>query len=236
MNYKGEKEFNLKNNKERDRMYSQFSDEQKNMFHSIQDNIFTFCEANAGTGKTLVAVASLLDLLANNIINKIVYLQKPSKRYLQNGLLPGDLDEKTEKLWDPFYDAMLKLGYDPFTVDGMVNQELIYLTTDTTLRGVNFENVGLCIDEAQNADCETLRLIFTRCHDACRIIMLGDVNQKDNKGRNTDFIYYGYYLSNKYFGNKCKLVKNFRGDFSNCAEKFNLEKYMVSEEAKEIEI
>ena len=92
MNYKGEKEFNLKNNKERDRMYSQFSDEQKNMFHSIQDNIFTFCEANAGTGKTLVAVSSLLDLLANGTINKLVY----SLEYLDDDEIPELISGSTE--------------------------------------------------------------------------------------------------------------------------------------------
>ena len=35
----------LKNNKERDRVYKRFSDEQKSFFSSIKDNIFTFCEA-----------------------------------------------------------------------------------------------------------------------------------------------------------------------------------------------
>ena len=220
MNYKGEKEFNLKNNKERDRMYSQFSDEQKNMFHSIQDNIFTFCEANAGTGKTLVAVSSLLDLLANGTINKLVYLQKVSQRYLQNGYLPGDLDEKTDKLWDPFYEAMLRLGYEPYCVDSMIAQGLIHLTTDSTLRGINFDNIGLCIDEAENGDHETLKLIFTRCHDDCHVVMIGDSKQKDNRGKNTDFIKYGDYLADSPYGNKCILTKNYRGNFSNYAEMF----------------
>ena len=220
MNYKNEKEFNLKNNKERDRMYSLFSDEQRKLFHSIQDNIFTFCEANAGTGKTLTAIASLLDLLANEQIKKIVYIQKVSQRFLQNGFLPGTMEEKTEALWQPFYDAMLDLGYIPQVVDSMIANELILLTTDSNLRGINFENIGLCLDEAENGDHETLKLIFTRCHDNCHIVMLGDSKQKDNKGNNTQFISYGDYLAKAPFGNKCELTKNFRGKFSNYAEMF----------------
>ena len=46
-----DKDTQLKNNKDRDRMYKKFSDEQKEFFKSIQENIFTFCEATAGSGK-----------------------------------------------------------------------------------------------------------------------------------------------------------------------------------------
>jgi len=57
MTYKfSDKEINLKNNKERDRVYNKFSEEQKSMFKSIQKYIFTFCEATSGSGKTLVSV------------------------------------------------------------------------------------------------------------------------------------------------------------------------------------
>ena len=51
--------------------------------------------------------------------------------------------------------------------------------------------------------------------------MIGDSRQKDNAHKdNREFIYYGEYLSNQEFGNKCKLTKNYRGKFSKCAEDF----------------
>jgi phosphate starvation-inducible protein PhoH len=222
MNIRNDKDFNLKNNKDRDRLYSGFTDEQKTLFHSIQDNVFTFCESNAGTGKTLVSVASMLDMLANDQINRIVYIQKVSQRYLQNGYRPGTIEQKTDGLWQPFYDAMISLGYSPETVDLMISNGLIMLTTDSDLRGVNFEKVGLIVDEAENCDHETLCLIFTRCHDNCHIAMIGDSKQKDNKGkgRNTEFVAYGNYPTEPSFGNKCQLTKNFRGKFSSYAENF----------------
>jgi phosphate starvation-inducible protein PhoH len=221
-NLKNDKDFDLKNNKNRDRVYSMLSNEQKALFHSIKDNIFTFCEATSGSGKTLTSIASLLDLLANGEINQIVYIQKVSQRFLQNGFLPGTIEEKTEALWQPFYDAMLTLGYIPDVVDMMMNTDLIKLTTDSNLRGINFEKIGLCLDEAQNCDTETLKLIFTRCHDNCHVVMLGDSKQKDNHGYNTSFITYGNYLSDASFGNKCQLTKNYRGKFSNYAENFGV--------------
>ena len=217
-----DKDFNLKNNKDRDRVYDNFTPEQKELFHSIKENIYTFCEGEAGTGKTLVTIAALLDLLANNEINKIVYIQKVSQRYLQNGFLPGTIEEKTDELWQPFYDAMLTLGYMPEVVDAMATNGLVKMTTDSNLRGINFEKVGLCIDEAQNCDFRTLKLIYTRCHDSCHIATIGDSKQKDNRGNNTDFIDYGDYLSKPSFGNKCYMTKNFRGKFSSYAENYRV--------------
>jgi phosphate starvation-inducible protein PhoH len=232
-----DKDFDLKNNKERDKMYGMFSDEQKEFFHSIQNHTFTFCESEAGTGKTLVATASMLDLLANTEINKIVYLQKVSKRNIQNGFNPGTLEQKTEDLWDPFYEAMLDLGYIPPVVDMMIANELILLTTDSNLRGVNFKKVGLIIDEAENCDFETLKLIFTRCHDDCHIALIGDSKQKDNPGgKNNDFVLYGDYLVEnlkKRKANKCLLTCNYRGDFSKCAEMFFISDYKKKKENKE---
>ena len=220
MRFDNDKEISLKNSKDRDRFYSKMSEEQKLFFHSIKENIFTFCEANAGTGKSHVSVAAMIDLLANGEINRVIYIQKVSSRALEYGFLPGTLEEKTESLWTPFYDAMLTLGYLPEIVGRMRQQELIYLTTDATLRGVNFENAGIIIDEVENCDEETLRLIFTRCHDSCHVVMIGDVKQKDNRGRNDDFVRYGDYLANSKLGNKCYLTKNYRGKFSQLAENY----------------
>ena len=216
-----DKNIKLQNNKDRDRFYKKMSEEQVILFNSIKDYIFTYCESVAGTGKSSVSVAAMLDLLANDNINKIIYIQKASDRYLCHGYLPGTTEEKTRELWTPFYDAMLTLGYSEDTVDKMISFNMVILTTDSSLRGINFEKAGVIIDEAQNCNTETLKLIFTRCHDDCHVVMLGDSLQKDNKGnKNTDFIDYGNYLCNNSIGNKCELTKNFRGKFSQLAEEY----------------
>ena len=62
----------LKNMKDRDRVFSKFNKEQKEMFKSIQDNIFTFVEAKSGTGKTLVAVQRAIML--NRDGEKVLFL------------------------------------------------------------------------------------------------------------------------------------------------------------------
>lgn len=218
--FKETEDLGLKNNKERDSVYTQFSDEQKRMFESINKNIFTYCESKAGTGKTLVTVSAMLNLLADDKIAKIIYIQKPSERYLSQGYLPGTIDEKEQFLFTPIYDALTTLGLFDKQIRFMVDKGMIELKSDVALRGVNLKNVGVIIDEAENVDYHTLKLIFTRCDDKCHVCMIGDSEQKDNYKSNKDFISYGEYLSKYPFGNKVKLTNNYRGKFSRTAEEF----------------
>lgn len=221
---KSKKNYSVFDNNDRNKFYNKMSSEQKELYESIKSSIFVFCEATAGTGKTTVAVNAMLDLLFANKINHIIYIQKVSERFLQHGFLPGTIEEKTDALWTPFYEAMATLGYQPESVDKFIEQESIILTTDSNLRGVNFEKCGVILDECSNMNTETLKLILTRCHDNCHIIMIGDSLQKDNKGHhNVDFVSYGNYLSNMSFGTKCILTKNYRGKFSQAAENFSME-------------
>ena len=214
--------FSVENNKDRDRFYSIMSDEQIALFDSIHKNIFTFCEATSGSGKTICSVAAMLSLLERGEINKIVYIQKPSERYLSQGYLPGTMEEKSQFLFLPFYDAMHDLGFFDSAIEQGIEDGTISLITDCALRGVNLEKAGIILDEAENMNLHTLKLIFTRCHDNCHIVMLGDRAQKDNKGDNSKFVKYGQYLAENSFGNKVELTKNFRGKFSMVAEAFEI--------------
>lgn len=210
-------------NSDREDFYKRMSEEQKVMFNSIKDNIFTFCESLSGTGKTTVTVNALLDLLAEGKISKIIYIQKPSERYLSQGFLPGDLTAKEQYLYTPFYDALHELGFFDSAIEEMENNGMIQCVSDVALRGVNLKNVGVAVDEIENCDYHTLKLIFTRCNDDCRVVAIGDSRQKDTKGPNTDFISFCNYLANKPFGNKVELTRNYRGAFSQAAEKFIFE-------------
>lgn len=214
--------FSVENNKDRDRFYSIMSDEQIALFDSIHKNIFTFCEATAGSGKTIVSVSAMLSLLERGEINKIVYIQKPSERYLSQGYLPGTMEEKSQFLFLPFYDAMHDLGFFDSAIEQGIIDGTLNLITDCALRGVNLEKAGIIVDEAQNMDTHTLKLIFTRCHDNCHIAMLGDMAQRDNRKDNSKFVRYGNYLADKSFGNRVNLTKNFRGKFSKAAEAFEI--------------
>lgn len=219
--YEDEREEDISaNNKDRDRFYARMSSEQHALFDSIQNNSFTFCKARAGTGKTTVAVAAMLDLLMTGKITKIIYIQKCSPRFLEHGFLPGTAEEKTANLYIALYDAMETLGVNQWKVKEMVDREQLLLKTDSDLRGCNFENAGVCMDETENMDFHTLKLILTRIHDNCHVCMLGDEKQKDGSGDNSVFIDYGEYMAKNVPGECVSLTHNFRGRLSKIAEDF----------------
>ena len=205
--------------KERNRFYKKMNDEQKELFHSIQDNIFTFCEAKSGTGKTTVSVASAIDLLYQGKVSKVIYIQTCSARFLDLGFLPGTLEEKTSNLYIALYDALTELGFGEKEIEEMTSNGQLITMTDNALRGCNLEDAAIILDETQNCGYHTLKLILTRIHDNCHVVMLGDHYQKDQKGDNKVFIGYGEYLAQK-IGKKVELIKNYRGRLSNLAEDY----------------
>lgn len=219
-NFRDKDSIDLKNSKDRDRMYKRFDEYQKTFFHSIKENTFTFCEAITGSGKTTIATAALLDMLANGEIDKIVYIRVADDRAQSIGYYPGTLDEKTDIYWEPFLEALEELGLQREAVQIMKTQGQIETTLDITMRGINIENAGVIVDEVQNADLNTLRLIFTRFHDTVHATAIGDGKQCDQKKASSAYRDYCEYLANSSMGNKCELIYDYRGKFSRLAEEY----------------
>ena len=212
---------NLKNLSERDTMYNHFDKQQKDFFHSIQDNIFTYCEATSGSGKTITATAAMLDLLANGNIDHIVYVRYADDRSKSIGYFPGTLEEKTCIYWAPLYDALEELGFTPEMIQLMENEEMLQESLDISMRGINLKRCGVIVDEVQNFEVEDLRLVFTRNHDSNHIAAIGDGRQKDNKKASDSYKAYCEYLANSSIGKKVELVNNYRGLFSKLAENYH---------------
>ena len=219
-NFRDKDSIDLKNSKDRDRMYKRFDEHQKAFFHSIKDHVFTFCEAITGSGKTTVATAALLDMLANGEIDKIVYIRVADDRAQSIGYYPGTLEEKTDIYWEPFLEALEELGLQREVVQLMKEHRQIETTLDVTMRGINIERAGVIIDEIQNADLNTLRLIFTRFHDDVHAAAIGDGKQCDQKKASEAYREYCEYLADSSLGNKCELIQDYRGKFSRLAEEY----------------
>lgn len=224
-------EFSLKDVRERDDMYNRFDAKQRTYFHAIKEHVFTFCEATTGSGKTTVSIAAALDLLANGEADRIVYVRTPDDRSLRLGFQPGTLEEKCVIYWGPLCDALLALGITPDMAAQMVNLGLLVETTDISLRGVNFSRAVVVFDEIQNADVETMRTVFTRCHENCHIVATGDRKQHDNKKSDDEFYEYCMFLAESAMGNKCELTHNYRGAFSRLAESYVARKDRIKQAA-----
>lgn len=139
----------------------------------------------AGTGKTLLALASALEQRRNF---KQIYLARPIVPLSNKdiGYLPGDIKSKLnpymEPLWDnlKFIQNQFKETEKEFTrITDMVNQEKLMITPLAYIRGRSLSNIFFIVDEAQNLTPHEIKTIITRAGENTKIVFTGDVHQID---------------------------------------------------------
>jgi len=213
------------NDKILNKFYYKLDEYQKEYYESILDDSVKFIGINspAGTGKTFIGIMGSLELLREGRINHIYYIRTPDDRSLHLGYLPGTETEKSTIYFKPFYDIALDLGIRPEEIDiGRENQTIV-LTTDIGLRGSNIERSAVIIDEAQNMDADTIKLVLTRLHDDCKALLIGHGQQRDNKNNDRmAFEKYISYMISQPWAKECELKKNYRGIMATYADQFEL--------------
>ena len=92
--------------------------------------------------------------------------------------------------------------------------------THTYLRGTNFENKVVILDEAQNYDFASLKKTLTRMSDSCKVLVIGHTLQKDTYDTTDAFHRYLKYYEgmNDERVAICPLIKNYRGWLSKTAD------------------
>ena len=139
----------------------------------------------AGTGKTLLALASALE--QKNKYDKII-LSRPivplSNRSI--GFLPGDANEKISPYMQPLWDNLnfIKSQFGKHEKKMKVLEEMqesgdLTLTALTFIRGRSLTNVIFIVDEAQNLTPHEIKTIITRAGEGTKIIFTGDIHQID---------------------------------------------------------
>lgn len=189
------------------------------------DKNIVFCNAKAGTGKTLIATATANLLCQYGRYSGISYIASPTQEQKQ-GYLKGTIEEKSEPYFEPFYEALEKIGVNMNTASfgDIMNEKngtaYIRCMTHTFLRGANFENQVVIIDEAQNYYFDELKKVLTRMHDNCKVIVIGHDGQNDlyKNPENSGFVRYLNWFEPDERAEVCKLVKNYRGWISQHAD------------------
>ena len=202
-------------------------DEQKAFVDAIKDQSKTiiFCDAPAGTGKTTLAMgaANLLYHDKRNELDGIVYIVSPYGEQKQ-GYLPGSITEKSEVYYEPAYQAMIEVGLNPNVVVSSEcmtakkkGEAYVKLLTHTYLRGTNLQNKVVILDETQNYTVAELKKVLTRCHDSCKVIVIGHTGQIDIHG-GSGFQKYLEHFDGHDKCAVCRLTTNHRGWLSTFAD------------------
>ena len=202
-------------------------EEQVAFVEAIKDKKKTiiFCDAKAGSGKTTLAMgtANLLYQDKRNNYDGIVYIVSPYGEGKQ-GYLPGSITEKSEVYYEPAYQAMIEVGLNPnadVMGDSMIARKrgegFIKMLTHTYLRGTNLKNKVIILDESQNYTVPELKKVLTRCHDSCKVIVIGHTGQIDIRG-GSGFARYLEHFQGQEKCAVCRLTTNHRGWLSTYAD------------------
>lgn len=141
----------------------------------------------AGTGKTFLALAAALEqtLEANRYRRISVYRPLVAVGRQEIGFLPGDLDEKLAPWMAAVHDNLYALfSGDPLSakgaIDELLERNVIEMAAVTYLRGRSITDELVIIDEAQNLEYPTLKVILTRIASGSKVVFCGDLSQVDN--------------------------------------------------------
>jgi phosphate starvation-inducible PhoH-like protein len=145
---------------------------------SMIDNDVTFCSGPAGSGKTALAVGLASQFLQEGKVEKVIITRPVVESGRGLGFLPGTLTEKILPYLIPIIEEMkLYLGADAFNLSK--SQNIIEMCPLEYMRGRNFHNTFMILDEAQNATFEQIKMFLTRIGMGSKAIINGDLSQTD---------------------------------------------------------
>jgi len=142
-------------------------------------------QGNAGTGKTLLALASALEQRKSY---RQIYITRPviplSNREI--GFLPGDAKSKTDPFLAPIWDNIrfIKEQYAEDEkalekIDELIATEKIAIAPLAFIRGRTLTKIFFIVDEAQNLTPHEIKTIISRAGEHTKIVFTGDIYQID---------------------------------------------------------
>ncbi len=140
----------------------------------------------AGTGKTLLALASALQIRKSY---RQIYIARPIVPLSNKdiGYLPGDVESKLAPYMQPLWDN-LKVIQDQFAetdknfqlINNMIKEEKLVIEPLSYIRGRSLQRIYFIVDEAQNLTPHEIKTIITRAGEGAKVVLTGDIYQIDH--------------------------------------------------------
>ncbi|MDA8212109.1 MAG: PhoH family protein [Clostridia bacterium] len=164
----------------------------------MDDNIkLVTLVGQAGTGKTLLAVAAgLQKVLDENTYKKLLVTRPVVPLGNDIGFLPGDKDEKLRPWMSPIYDNIEyilngakegkkeKDDFKPTNIENTIryfkDRGQLELEAITYIRGRSIPHQYIIVDEAQNLTPHEVKTMLTRAGEGTKIVLTGDPHQVDH--------------------------------------------------------
>ena len=137
----------------------------------------------AGTGKTLLTMAAALQKMDDKAYSKLI-LTRPMSQVGKNelGILPGEVNDKfLPYLQSYMCNLEFLMGERDSNLQDLADQYHAQFLPFQLIRGASWHHSWVICDEAQTLDyLETLTL-GTRPSEGTKLVILGDLNQRDER-------------------------------------------------------
>lgn len=155
---------------------------QQDYIDAMKESDVVFALGSAGTGKTFMATHYAAEQLFYKKVDKII-ITRPAVEACgeQMGFLPGDLDEKFLPYLLPYMETFNELLGKSFT-EYCLKTGAIEAVPLAFMRGRSFKDCIVLGDELENATPMQLKLLLTRIGTNCKMLLNGDLDQKDIQG------------------------------------------------------
>lgn len=140
----------------------------------------------AGTGKTLLALASALKQVGQY---KQILLARPIVALANKdiGFLPGDEKQKVAPYMQPLFDNLNVIkshagqgGSESRKIDDLQKNNQLVIEALAFIRGRSLSETYCIIDEAQNLTPHEVKTIITRAGEGTKMVFTGDIQQIDS--------------------------------------------------------
>ena len=186
----------------------------------------------AGTGKTLLAIATALEQVVERKLYKKIFIARPIVPMGNDiGFLPGTEKEKMQPWMLPIYDnieflasnkGQTSLNEAEKVVVGLESLGLLKVEPLTYIRGRSIPQGFIIIDEAQNLTPHEVKTIITRVGKDTKIVFTGDPDQIDNPyldANSNGLAYIAERMKNEILVGHIRLVKGERSEISELASR-----------------
>ena len=146
---------------------------------SIYNNTMTAISGKAGSGKSLLSLVTIMNLIETGKYDRVVIMYNPTKARgaVDMGYYSGSAIEKG--MQNSIGSILTTKFGDRFAVDMLIQQDKIRLVSMADVRGMEVrDNEILYISEVQNTSIELLKLCLSRASSECKIIIEGDYDSQ----------------------------------------------------------
>lgn len=145
---------------------------------ALRESTLVFGVGPAGTGKTYLAVAVAVAMLARGAVERIVLSRPAVESGERLGFLPGDVQEKVDPYFRPLYDAFHDMMPAERVIDHLRSGQ-IEIAPLAFMRGRTLSNAFVILDEGQNTTPVQMKMFLTRIGENARMAVTGDLTQID---------------------------------------------------------